>query len=53
MKEKIYTIKNLCDELNQPRQKVREDLKSLKLKQLIKIQEFMKMNLWSMITKPF
>lgn len=22
MKEKIYTIKNLCDELNQPRQKI-------------------------------
>ena len=32
MKEKIYTIKNLCDELNQPRQKVRRRLEKLDIK---------------------
>lgn len=32
MKEKIYTIKNLCDELNQPRQKVRRRLEKLEIK---------------------
>lgn len=32
MKEKIYTIKNLCDELNQPRQKVRRRLQKLDIK---------------------
>ena len=26
MKDNIYTIKNLCDELNQPRQKIRRRL---------------------------
>ena len=29
MKEKIYTIKNLCNELNQPRQKVRRRIEKL------------------------
>lgn len=32
MKEKIYTIKNLCNELNQPRQKVRRRIKKLDIK---------------------
>ena len=32
MKEKIYTIKNLCDELNQPRQKVRRRIEKLDIK---------------------
>ena len=32
MKEKIYTIKNLCNELNQPRQKVRRRLEKLDIK---------------------
>ena len=32
MKEKIYTIKNLCDELNQPRQKVRRRIERLDIK---------------------
>ncbi|MBF7018142.1 MULTISPECIES: DUF536 domain-containing protein [Staphylococcus] len=32
MKEKIYTIKNLCDELNQPRQKIRRRLEKLEIK---------------------
>ena len=29
MKDNIYTIKNLCDELNQPRQKVRRRIEKL------------------------
>ena len=32
MKEKIYTIKNLCNELNQPRQKVRRRIEKLDIK---------------------
>ena len=36
MKEKIYTIKNLCDELNQPRQKVRRRLEKLEIKAINK-----------------
>jgi len=32
MKDNIYTIKNLCDELNQPRQKIRRRLKKLEIK---------------------
>ena len=32
MKEKIYTIKNLCNELNQPRQKIRRRLEKLEIK---------------------
>ena len=32
MKDNIYTIKNLCDELNQPRQKVRRRLEKLEIK---------------------
>ena len=32
MKEKIYTIKNLCDELNQPRQKIRRRLEKFEIK---------------------
>ena len=32
MKEKNYTIKNLCNELNQPRQKVRRRLEKLDIK---------------------
>ena len=32
MKEKIYTIKNLCNELNQPRQKVRRRLEKFEIK---------------------
>ena len=32
MKDNIYTIKNLCDELNQPRQKIRRRLEKLKIK---------------------
>lgn len=32
MKEKIYTIKNLCDELNQPRQRIRRRLEKLEIK---------------------
>ena len=32
MKENIYTIKNLCDELNQPRQKIRRRLEKLDIK---------------------
>ena len=54
MKDNIYTIKNLCDELNQPRQKIRRRLEKLEIKAInVKIQELMKMNLWSMITKLF
>ena len=52
MKEKIYTIKNLCDELNQPRQKVRRRLEKLEIK-AINEDTLMKMNLWSIITKLF
>ncbi|PAG82341.1 DUF536 domain-containing protein, partial [Staphylococcus aureus] len=32
MKDNIYTIKNLCDELNQPRQKVRRRLEKFEIK---------------------
>ena len=32
MKDNIYTIKNLCDELNQPRQKIRRRLEKLEIK---------------------
>nr|WP_173026308.1 MULTISPECIES: hypothetical protein [unclassified Bacillus (in: firmicutes)] len=32
MKENIYTIKNLCDELNEPRQKIRRRLEKLEIK---------------------
>ena len=32
MKEKIYTIKNLCNELNHPRQKVRRRIEKLDIK---------------------
>lgn len=32
MKNNIYTIKNLCDELNQPRQKIRRRLEKLEIK---------------------
>lgn len=32
MKEKIYTIKNLCNELNQPRQKIRRRIEKLDIK---------------------
>lgn len=32
MKDNIYTIKNLCDELNQPRQKVRRRIEKLDIK---------------------
>jgi len=32
MKENIYTIKNLCDELNQPRQKIRRRIEKLEIK---------------------
>ena len=36
MKEKIYTIKNLCNELNQPRQKVRRRIEKLEIKAINK-----------------
>ena len=36
MKEKIYTIKNLCNELNQPRQKVRRRIEKLDIKAINK-----------------
>lgn len=36
MKEKIYTIKNLCDELNQPRQKVRRRIEKFDIKAINK-----------------
>ena len=32
MKDNIYTIKNLCDELNEPRQKIRRRLEKLEIK---------------------
>ena len=32
MEDSIYTIKNLCDELNEPRQKVRRRLEKLEIK---------------------
>ena len=32
MKDNIYTIKNLCDELNHPRQKIRRRLEKLEIK---------------------
>ncbi len=32
MKDNIYTIKNLCDELNQPRQKIRRRLEKFEIK---------------------
>lgn len=32
MNEKVYTIKNLCNELNQPRQKVRRRIEKLDIK---------------------
>ena len=34
MKDNIYTIKNLCDELNQPRQKVRRRLEKFEIKSI-------------------
>ena len=36
MKEKIYKIKNLCNELNQPRQKVRRRIEKLEIKAINK-----------------
>lgn len=36
MKDNIYTIKNLCDELNQPRQKIRRRLEKLEIKAINK-----------------
>ena len=32
MEDSVYTIKNLCDELNEPRQKVRRRLEKLEIK---------------------
>ena len=34
MKDNVYTIKKLCDELNQPRQKIRRRLEKLGIKSI-------------------